>query len=63
MNARRRPTPDRFAVERAASRDGLELAFVREGAGGYPLLLVHGWPETKRIWWRNIEPLARPASR
>ena len=26
--------------------------------GGYPLLLVHGWPETKRIWWRNIEPLA-----
>ena len=22
------------------------------------MLLVHGWPETKRIWWRNIEPLA-----
>jgi len=22
------------------------------------LLLVHGWPETKRIWWRNIAPLA-----
>ena len=37
----------------------LELAFVREGVGGYPLLLVHGYPETKRIWWRNIEPLAR----
>jgi pimeloyl-ACP methyl ester carboxylesterase len=31
---------------------------VRAGVGGYPLLLVHGWPETKRIWWRNIEPLA-----
>ena len=31
---------------------------MREGEGGYPLLLVHGWPETKRIWWRNIEPLA-----
>jgi len=30
---------------------------VREGVGGYPLLLVHGYPETKRIWWRNIEPL------
>jgi pimeloyl-ACP methyl ester carboxylesterase len=39
-------------------RDGVELAFVREGEGGYPLLLAHGWPETKRIWWRNIEPLA-----
>ena len=31
---------------------------MREGAGGVPLLLVHGWPETKRIWWRVIEPLA-----
>jgi pimeloyl-ACP methyl ester carboxylesterase len=39
-------------------RDGVEIAFVREGEGGRPLLLVHGWPETKRIWWRNIEPLA-----
>jgi pimeloyl-ACP methyl ester carboxylesterase len=26
--------------------------------GGYPLLLVHGYPETKRIWWRNVRPLA-----
>ena len=24
---------------------------------GYPLLLVHGYPETKRIWWRNVKPL------
>ena len=31
---------------------------MRAGEGGYPLLLLHGWPETKRIWWRNIEPLA-----
>ena len=31
---------------------------MREGVGGVPLLLVHGWPETKRIWWRNIAPLA-----
>jgi pimeloyl-ACP methyl ester carboxylesterase len=23
-----------------------------------PLLLVHGWPETRRIWARNVEPLA-----
>jgi pimeloyl-ACP methyl ester carboxylesterase len=35
----------------------MSLAYVREGVGGYPLLLVHGYPETKRIWWRNIEPL------
>ena len=34
------------------------LAYLREGEGGFPLLLIHGWPETKRIWWRNIEPLA-----
>jgi pimeloyl-ACP methyl ester carboxylesterase len=46
-----------FNADRVELRDGLELAFVREGEGGYPVLLVHGWPETKRIWWRNIEPL------
>lgn len=51
------PTADAFAIERAEVR-GVELAYVRAGVGGYPLLLVHGWPETKRIWWRNIEPLA-----
>jgi pimeloyl-ACP methyl ester carboxylesterase len=50
--------PDAFPIERAAVRDGVELAYLRAGAGGYPLLLVHGWPETKRIWWRNIAPLA-----
>jgi pimeloyl-ACP methyl ester carboxylesterase len=49
---------DAFPIERAEVRDGVELAFVHEGNGGYPLLLVHGWPETKRIWWRNIAPLA-----
>jgi pimeloyl-ACP methyl ester carboxylesterase len=49
---------DAFAIHRAEVRDGLELAFLREGEGGYPLLLPHGWPETKRIWWRNVEPLA-----
>jgi pimeloyl-ACP methyl ester carboxylesterase len=47
-----------FPVERATVADGLELAFIRRGEGGYPLLLVHGWPETRRIWWRNVEPLA-----
>jgi pimeloyl-ACP methyl ester carboxylesterase len=50
--------PTAFEIHTAEVRDGVELAYVREGAGGYPLLLVHGWPETMRIWWRNIAPLA-----
>jgi pimeloyl-ACP methyl ester carboxylesterase len=50
--------PRRFDVERGEVRPGVELAWVREGRGGVPLLLVHGWPETMRIWWRNVEPLA-----
>ena len=36
---------------------GFRQAYVHEGQGGTPVLLVHGWPETKRIWWRVIEPL------
>lgn len=57
------PPADAFTIHRAEvppspGRDGLSLAFVREGVGGYPLLLLHGYPETKRIWWRNIGPLA-----
>ena len=47
-----------FQVYRARVRDRVEIAYVREGEGGFPLLLLHGWPETKRIWWRNVEPLA-----
>ncbi|OAI40721.1 hypothetical protein AYO38_05270 [bacterium SCGC AG-212-C10] len=49
--------PDRYHIARASPR-GFSQAFVHEGVGGVPLLMVHGWPETKRIWWRNIEPLA-----
>ena len=52
------PEADAFAVHRAAL-DTAEIAYLREGAGGYPLLLLHGWPETKRIWWRNVDALAR----
>jgi pimeloyl-ACP methyl ester carboxylesterase len=50
--------PDAFPVARAEVRAGVQIAYVRLGEGGYPLLLAHGWPETKRIWWRNIAPLA-----
>ncbi len=57
------PSPDAFAIHRARVADGagggLELAYVREGVGGPPLLLIHGYPETKRIWWRNVEPLVQ----
>lgn len=49
--------PDRFAVHRFEGR-GFSQAYVRENPGGVPLLCVHGWPESKRIWWRVIEPLA-----
>ena len=49
--------PGRFAVHWFEGR-GFRQAYVRENPGGVPLLCVHGWPETKRIWWRVIEPLA-----
>jgi len=48
--------PARFRVRTVAPR-GFRQAFVELGEG-FPVLLVHGWPETKRIWWRNLEPLA-----
>jgi pimeloyl-ACP methyl ester carboxylesterase len=37
---------------------GWRKPFTRVRKGGYPLLLIHGWPETRRIWWRNIGALA-----
>lgn len=49
--------PDRFVVHTFEGR-GFRQAYVRENPGGVPLLCVHGWPETKRIWWKVIEPLA-----
>src|SRR5256714_6349197 len=52
------PDAHAFPIETAEVREGVSLAYVRAGAGGRPLLLVHGWPETRRIWWRNIAPLA-----
>lgn len=49
---------DAFAIKRVSVR-GLSMAFVHEGAGGVPVLLIHGWPETKRIWYRNVGALAQ----
>ena len=50
--------PPRGSTERRPRR---AVARVRpsEGVGGYPLLLLHGYPETKRIWWRNIARAGR----
>jgi len=49
--------PDRFPVSFSSGR-GFRQAFVRINPGGVPLLCVHGWPESKRIFWKVIEPLA-----
>ena len=49
--------PAAFDIHRASVR-GVELAYLREGAGGFPIVLIHGWPETMRIWWRNVRALA-----
>lgn len=49
--------PGRFDVQVAEPR-GFPQAYVHEGRGGAgPIVLVHGWPESKRIWWRAIQPL------
>ena len=54
-----RPTSIRTASPcTAPTPRGFRQAFVREGTGGVPLVCVHGWPESKRIFWKVIEPLA-----
>lgn len=47
-----------FTVHRSEVSSGQSIAYIRENIGGYPLLLIHGFPETKRIWYKNIGPLA-----
>jgi len=37
---------------------GFAQAYTHMNEGGVPLLLVHGWPETRRIWWRTLQPYA-----
>jgi pimeloyl-ACP methyl ester carboxylesterase len=49
--------PDRFAVHFSDAR-GFRQAYLRQNVGGLPLVCVHGWPESKRIFWKVIEPLA-----
>lgn len=48
---------NRYAVHSLSAR-GFRQVFIRENAGGVPLVCVHGWPESKRIFWKVIAPLA-----
>ena len=47
--------PSRYATHRTEVR-GTQLEYLHEGAGrgGVPLLALHGWPETRRVWWRAV---------
>jgi pimeloyl-ACP methyl ester carboxylesterase len=56
--AQQTPSFDAFTARRAVVRNGISLSFLHEGGGGRPLVLLHGYPETKRIWWRNVGALA-----
>lgn len=38
--------------------NGIRFHIVRHGTGT-PLILIHGWPEFWRVWWKIIEPLAQ----
>lgn len=49
--------PARFTVHTATPRSFAQ-AYLRENVGGVPLLCVHGWPETKRVFWKVVAPLA-----
>lgn len=40
-----------------ADVNGIELHYVREGSG-FPVVLLHGWPEFWRTWRKNIPQLA-----
>jgi len=51
--------PQRFTVHTCSTR-GFRQAYIHEKApqgNGTALLCVHGWPESKRIFWKVIEPL------
>ena len=51
--------PQRFQLHSSTLR-GFKQSFVYEQSphgNGIALLCVHGWPESKRIFWKVIEPL------
>jgi pimeloyl-ACP methyl ester carboxylesterase len=52
------PSASPVPIRHVTVRDGHRLAVRRAGAGGVPLLLVHGFPCTSLIWSRVLGPLA-----
>ena len=56
----RETDPNRFETRTTRIR-GFDQAYIHERSphgAGVALLCVHGWPESKRIFWKVIEPLA-----
>ena len=51
-----------FTLHRADIR-GVEIAYLREGVGGFPLVLLHGWPETNGSGGATSARLRTRASR
>ena len=50
--------------EHVIDSDGLELFVVEEGpADGVPVVLVHGWPDSHRLWRNQIPVLAAAGHR
>jgi pimeloyl-ACP methyl ester carboxylesterase len=49
--------PARYETSVSDTR-GFRQAYVRAGTGVVPLVCIHGWPESKRIFWKVIDPLA-----
>jgi pimeloyl-ACP methyl ester carboxylesterase len=41
----------------AVKANGLEIHYSRHGSGA-PIVLLHGWPEFRRTWRKNVEPLS-----
>lgn len=51
-------TPGLHANDSIRTAD-MRFAYRREGNGGQPILLLHGWPQTSRAWHRVV-PLLSP---
>ena len=50
--------PDAHPVATTSVR-GFRQVFTRAGEGGVALLAVHGWPESRRIFWKVIDSLVQ----
>lgn len=53
------PSPAHAAQGRAASADGVAIAYEEHGAGTPALVFVHGWSCDRTYWKGQLEPLGR----